>query len=348
MKLWPFRKTEVRAQGLTDTLVTALLSRAAGGSGADALQTGALEACSGLVGRAFAAAVVKADENIAGVLTPACLSLIGRSLIRKGELVLYIDVDDMGGVRLLPCASHDITGGAHVDNWIYRCQVAGPSRMKTMRAASEGVIHLRYAVDPESPWRGVGPLQVAALAGRLSAELSNSLADESGGPIGHLLPVPVDGQDESVAELRSDLRKARGQVMLVQSGDWGNVSGAPTGAGWESRRIGPQPPAALVELQQQATNEVFAAVGLSPVLFAAQSAGNAAREAWRQALSFVIKPLGRLVEAELASKLSTPVKLDFGELAGSDLQVKSRAVSSLAGAGLDINRALRIAGLDNE
>ena len=54
------------------------------------------------MGRAFSAAVVKTEnDTVLGVLNPACLSLIGRTLIRQGELVLYISVDDMGELRLL-------------------------------------------------------------------------------------------------------------------------------------------------------------------------------------------------------------------------------------------------------
>ena len=48
------------------------------GSTALPTATAALEACSGLVGRVFSAVVVKTEnDTVSGVLTPACLSLIG-------------------------------------------------------------------------------------------------------------------------------------------------------------------------------------------------------------------------------------------------------------------------------
>ena len=53
--MWPFRKEEHRAAGYSDAVVAAIVA-AAGGSKANPLQTGALEAAAGLVGRAFAAA----------------------------------------------------------------------------------------------------------------------------------------------------------------------------------------------------------------------------------------------------------------------------------------------------
>ena len=153
----------------------------------------------------------------------------------------------------------------------------------------------------------------------------------------------AEGSDPTLAGLKKDIAKVGGDLLLVQGGDWGQPGNS--AAGWETRRLGPTPPDALVTLAMQASSEVFAAVGISPLLFSSTGAGNAAREAWRQTLAFVIKPLGMLVEAELARKLETPVVLDFASLAGSDLQVKSRAFSSLASAGVDIDRALQIAGL---
>ena len=101
------QQVERRESSYTASIV-ALLSNSASGRLYTALPTAtaALEACSGLVGRAFSAAVVKTEnDTVLGVLNPACLSLIGRTLIRQGELVLYISVDDMGELRLLPCSS---------------------------------------------------------------------------------------------------------------------------------------------------------------------------------------------------------------------------------------------------
>ena len=71
-------------------------------------------------------------------------------------------------------------------------QLAGPDRTSTLYSVSaERVIHIRYAQDPERPWRGVGPIQAAALAGRLSAETLEALGDEASGPRDHSYPRPI-------------------------------------------------------------------------------------------------------------------------------------------------------------
>ena len=104
-------------------------------------------------------------------LPPAFLELIGRSLIRRGELVAAIDTES-GRLQLYPASSHDIDGSLRsLSGWRYRLNLAGPSRISTRRRIeAAGVVHIMYSRDPERPWRGNGPLQVAQLAGKLSAE----------------------------------------------------------------------------------------------------------------------------------------------------------------------------------
>ena len=91
MKWWPWGSAERRESGYTSTLVQMAIDRAKGTSGASAGATAALEACSGAVARAFAAADVSGGTFARAALTPACLSFIGRTIIRRGEAVLAID-----------------------------------------------------------------------------------------------------------------------------------------------------------------------------------------------------------------------------------------------------------------
>ena len=130
------------------------------------------------------------------------------------------------------------------------------------------VLHFRYQINPERPWRGVGPLEEAALAGRLSAELANALADEASGTRGHLLPIPVDGADPTITALKADLKTLRGRLAVVESqstGKWtaDNRQAAARG-GWNVERLGANPPEPLVMLHEVATREVLAACGISP------------------------------------------------------------------------------------
>ena len=168
---------DARGQQLTSALIEVLAGQASGAA-ITSTASSALESAVGVVGRAFAAAQVDAPDAMRDALSPACMALIGRSLIRRGEVVFAIRVID-GKVKLWPASSHDVYGGADPDQWVYRVTASGPGELHTFNdLPASGVVHIAYAVDPETPWRGVGPLQVARMAGRLSAETAAALADD--------------------------------------------------------------------------------------------------------------------------------------------------------------------------
>ena len=306
----------------------------------------ALEAAAGIVGRSFAVASIQAaSELVRDALPPELLALIGRSLIRRGQLVL--DISTAGGrLALLPAASWDIQGGPEPSSWSYRLELGGPSGSVTRREPSEGVVDLRYATDPSTPWRGLGPLQVARLDGRLGSELAAALGDEASGPVGSLLPVPAEGGDGELDDLRDDIASLRGKAALLEttSGGWGEGKIAAPQQDWTPKRLGPNPSAALVQLRQQVEASIVAACGV-PVELLVPSVGTASRESYRRFLFSTVAPLGRIVAAELSRKLETPVSLQWGELRAADISGRARAYQSLVGANMDAAKAERLAGL---
>ena len=343
---WPFGngKLETRDDSYTDVLIASLVSRAQGKSLAVPSATAALEACSGTVGRGFAAAEVTGPDPIIQALTPGIMEMIGRSLIRTGELVLLID-SSSGSLRLVPTQTHDIKGGPRPETWEYTMTLGGPSETITHEfVPAQSVLHFRYAADPSTPWRGNGPIAIANLAGTLSAETVRALGEESSGPTGRLLGIPgVDGADATVEALKTDLANARGKVALLEGGDWGN-SGGDAKVSLKTERFGPEPPASLVDLVAVASQEVYSACGLNQALWGGSQAA-AVREAWRLCLFGVLSPLGRLVEAELQDKLEDTVTLSWQELRASDLSGRARAFQSMVGGGMAVAEAVSVAGL---
>ena len=334
---------ETRDESLSDSFIAALLARAEGKSLAIPAATAALEACTGTVGRAFAAAEVGGRPIVADSLNPYLLEMIGRALIRRGELVFMIDTQ--GGVlRLLPADSWDVDGGPRPDEWRYRVTLSAPSGTETYeQMPASGVVHFRYASEPSRPWRGLGPLGVAALGGRLSAETVLQLANESSGPVGRLLGTPVDGDDATISKLRDDVAKARGRMVFLESGDWSNAGGGAMAVA-ETHRYGAEPPQSLVNLQEVATREVVMACGLNSGLWHDLGAATA-REAYRLALFGVIAPLGRMVEAELTAKLDDTVTLSWVEMRAADLTGRARAFQSMVLGGMPLADAVAVAGL---
>ena len=299
--------------------------------------------------RAFASAdVTTADSRLAGVLDPHTLSMIGRSLIRNGEYLAVIKMglqDDFP--RLATAASWDVTGGEDPAGWIYRVSLAGPSQQSMIVVPANGTIHIKYAADTVTPWRGVGPLQSARLAGRLSAEVSSALADELAGPRGQLLPLPnVGGDDPAIDALKSDIKGLNGGLAFVESqaDSFGSGPQSNPTSGWDSKRVGASIPSGSIEAARLAFSEVAAACGLSVSLWD-DSQGTGKREAYRQSLHSTIAPLGRIAAAELTAKLETDVRLDWTELRAGDVAGRARAMASMVKAGMDLAKAMALSGL---
>ena len=342
---WPWTpKTEYRQDAsFSEAVVNQILQAAGVQPAASAGATGALESAAGLIGRAFMTAEVQtASSAVLAALTPACLSLAGRTLIKAGEMIFLIETTG-GRLALLPASYVDLDGGPDPDTWRYRCTVAGPSTTISYDdVPATSIVHLTYAVDPVRPWRGIGPIQAASLAGRLSAETTRVLAEESSGKVGRLLGIPVDGSDPSVAKLRADLKAMAGQTALLETGDWNSAGGGMVNL--ETKRTGPEPPQGLVNLLIEARADVLSACGVSPVLITGGQ-GVAMREAYRQMLFSTVAPLGKLVAGELSAKLNTPIILDWAELRASDIAGRARAFGTMVGGGMDLDRAAALSGL---
>ena len=349
MKLWPWNKyaTEARSSGggYESGILSAFEAQAAASPRAQS--TAALEAASSLVARCLASATVEGPPRLAAAVTPAVLAQAGRSLIRQGEQVFEVDVSDAGLVRLLVAGHHDVYGGADPLTWTYRTSVYGPGGTTTRHLPAAGVVHVRYLVDPARPWCGVAPLRAASISGRLSAEVSQALADAESGPRGALMPLPVDGEDPTVEKLRADLRHLRGELALVESVKTmhaGAAGNAPAGD-WKQMRIGADPPAAEVELLGRAFTEVASACGCPAVLFSERGDGTARREAFRQFMHSTLEPIARLISLELSEKLEAPIALNLDRLYASDLAGRARAFGSLVKGGMELDKAAALAGL---
>ena len=326
--MWPFNRIEKRESSFTDALVAQIVA-SSGGAVPRPTATGALEFSAGLLGRALSGANVAGPPTLIKPITPAFLNQVGRELIRNGEAVYNVDVP-RDSLELTPAADWDIQGGFNPEEWIYRLSLAGPSATTTIgQRPAAGVLHFQWACEPSRPWRGVSPIAAAALAGRLSAETAKALADESSGPRGTLLAVPVDGSDPTVDALRADLRALNGQTALVESmkSGWDKASNSREApADWIARRLGANPPAGLVSLHETASREIGLAAGVPVALLSESAPGTASREAWRQYIFGTVSAVGRLVSAELSAKLG---RVDPAHVARASGQRYTRPKSSL-------------------
>ena len=266
----------------------------------DASSTAAVEAASGALSRAFAAAEVTGPPWAQRAVTAAFMAQVGRDLVRRGQSLHVIQVHG-GRVSLLPAASWHFEGDAHPDSWRVRATVYGPSSSVTRYLPFSGVVFAKWGATPGQPYTGTGPLDWAATTARLGAEIERSLADEAGGPLAQLLPVPQDGgaddEGDPLRGLKADIRAARGRAVMVETtaAGWGEGASAAPRQDWKPQRLGPGAWGGLPEVQGQAFMEVLAACGVPPGMF--QKMGDSGqREAYRRWVALVVVPLGRLLQ----------------------------------------------------
>ena len=347
---WPWQREKRDTGGDFSDAVVRLIEAQAAGTAADASSTAAVEAAAGALSRAFASAEVVGPAWVREAVSPGVLAQIGRDLIRSGDSMHVIRVGIDGMVKLVPASSWHWEGSHDPDSWTVRVTCYGPSTSTTWNLPASGVVFVRWGSAPGQPYTGTGPLSWAHTTARLQSEAERSLADEAGGPIANLLAIPQDGGDDSDAEplagLKTDIRTARGKALLVETtaAGWGEGKNAAPQADWRQQRLGPNMPAAMVELARDAFMRTLAATGTPPSLFT-DSDGTSQREGLRRWHLGTVLPLARLLEHELSMRLEAPIKLRFDGYS-KDMVSRAQVFSKLIAAeGMTKEMALAISGL---
>ena len=267
----------------------------------DAAATAAVECAAGALSRAFASAEVSGPAWAKRAISPAFLGAVGRELVRSGQSLAVIDVSALGELALLPASSWDFQGeGTRPDGWTVQAVVNGPSEAVTLYRPWPAVVFVSWGYLTGRPFAGRGPLDWAHTSARLQAEVERSLADEAGGPVANLLTVPQDGGDgteaDPLAELKSDIRAARGRALLLEttSGGYGEGRSAAPLRDWKPERLGPEPPASMDSVMGRAFVEVLGACGCPAGLFVERADGTAQRESYRRFFSLTVRAAGGL------------------------------------------------------
>lgn len=344
---WPWQKEKRESNSYTDGRILASLTDAEGTT-ATVHETAALEAAAGLYGFCLAGAVVTPSVP---ALNPALLSLLGRDVIKNGESLFLIRVAG-DRIQLIPAASWDVRGGVDPATWFYRVDAWGPTSTSPTSQIVSGaqVVHVRYSVSPSRPWYGVAPLTWASKTGALAGGLESGMAGEAQGPSGYVLPVPQDGgdggEDDPVANLKTDLATARGKTQLIETtaAGWGEGRAAAPMQDWQAKRYGINMPAPNVDLRNAAAVSVLNACQVPAALFDTAD-GTSQREAWRRFAMGPLAGLAAIIEREVSDKLMTAIKFDFSGLWAHDIAGRAVAFKNLVAGGMDIERAAGASGV---
>ena len=351
MLAWLKRKpTETRSAGYSDAILAAFESGAAT-KAASTASTAAIEAVAGLLARTMCSASVTAPPWARKAISPVWLAMTCRSLVREGEALSLIGMDDHGDLLLHPAGHWHWRGSALSERtWVCTATVTGPTDSQTRQVQRDQAVWLQWARSPAAPHLGRSPHRLASLASKAAAEVEKALGNEAAGPVAQLLTVPeghdVDSEDDSdpMATLRSGIAGAAGKALLLETvaGGYGDRATAPH-RDWVASRLGPNPPAPLVQLAQHTFNRLVAACGASPALFDTAD-GTAQREALRRWHLGTVLPVARIIETELTDRLDAEVKLRF-DLYATDLAGRAGAFKRLVDGGMSLETAAAISGV---
>ena len=319
--MWPFKPTTEKrnSSDYTQQIIQSFEDAEFDLGSSAVTQTAAIETAAGLWRRAFSSASVSPMNMRTQGLSPQFLGWVAEGLIREGESLALIQADE-NGIHLQPAASHSAIAGG-IREWRYRVSVFGPSKTKTETSVpSSGVVHFRWSYDPRNPERGLAPWERARTSSQLAANLEQRLAEEMSAVTGFLLPIPSDpGGVESDGEtldtygnLKAELKKLRGKTSLVETvgTGFGEGSQAAVKGDWMPRRLGANPPTALIDLRDRASLSLLQCCGI-PVGLVNGSDGSSKRESYRSFLHSSVSPVAATIEHELSLKLETDIKLDF-------------------------------------
>ena len=337
----PRPRVEVRDSSYTDTVIARLVAASAGVGDGSALA--AIETAARWWGLGLASATVKPENLALDALTPSALDTIGRALCRSGESLHVIAVRG-GRVTLTPTASWTVHGSDDPASWLYRVTISGPDSTRTITLPAASVLHVRYAPHPSRPWAGRSPVRLAIDTARVAGLLETATAGELNFTQQQVLTprrgagdyAPTDSMSpDTITKIVSAVAEHVGTGAFVIPADV------------TAQRLGPEPPDSFALLRDRLENSILAMCGIPPALVAARGTGTAMREAFRQILHALLKPLGAILGEELREKLHPDATLNFSALRAGDITGSARAFGSLVTAGVTPASAAAIVGLDD-
>lgn len=323
----PWKRAETR--DYTDAIVEALVEATAddepmGGPPA------AVACAAGLLGRALAVAELAPENLLTAPLTPSVRARIGTEMVVHGGSLHVIHVDGQT-VELEPVEPDqwERSGGD------YLIGPAGDRR----RVSAEQILHVRWAGGDTPP--GEGPTM------RLLRGVERALAHEADQQTAYLIPAPGDPESPTWEAVERALKRPRGRRALVSTmADGGGDRNSRPDQDWGQKRMGIEPPEEVVQLRSEAQAAVLGAIGFHPAFLNAAANGDALKEAQRYVLHFLLQPAALFLAEEIQAKLGVSPTLDFSALRAADIRAKAQALGTMVGAGVELDEALSIAGLD--
>ena len=200
--------------------------------------------------------------------------------------------------RLYQSSEWDVDGGVKRSQWVYNCDLSGPTTTIRQTFPRRRVLHVLVDPSPREPWYGVSPAKRAGVTADLAGLLESALRTDAQTPVKQIIPQPEGATDPTIAALEMALKDGATRLAMpptTQAAYSEGRSSAPA-QDWQPRRLGPDPTIAEVQLAGEAQARMLAAYGVHPSVMDPKATAGALREAHRQTQIDLIEPLGKLVE----------------------------------------------------
>ena len=338
-----FSRTESRE--INEPKLNPVVNRPSSSQYARATHLAVVEACISLIANCFMQSTIQ-PEAVSGALKRDMLANLIRFMLSRGESLAVIEVDDNGKILLNQSTSWDVQGQTLDPNkWIYQVQISYPSGGKTIRTSGDGVIHLRYSSQPESPYIGLSPLYFMQETAGLIYSLDRKFDEEAQTSTGQIVSLTMDA---TTPQSQIDYDEHYKRLSQMQGGIFIERQNRERGS-YQSfagrQRIGPEFSDNMIQLRDRLEANIASAFGIPIELLIADGEGTATREAFRRFILTTVQPLAIKVEEELSIKLEQQVELSFEALRSADLQGIGRAIKNLVDSGIPLEEALKQAGL---
>ena len=336
--MWPF-KTEKRAAvdgagNYTDDVVNRIV-RTAQGSLIDPNDLASVQAGIGLIQRTFEGADYAGDQRAIDSIKPFLSWLVG-CLVLRGEAYLYIN--DNGD--LVPATLSQVKGEPG-GSPVYKLILISPSgHTETISAAASST--LAFISRPgRNPWRGVSPIGQAGLSGQAAAFLERGFE-----LIAKQIPVSIIGvpdklslqQADGIAEVIS--KAARDGVPAVFGSENSTNPTIVSSATQGSQTAG-------ADLRQTLAGELSALIGVPyPLIYSGSTGGAVVRESLRIFHRLTLRPLATVIQNEVKRKTELSIAITFSNASVVDHQAQGRALKSYIDAGLTMEQAAHILGIE--
>ena len=333
-----FSPTEKRADNYTETFLAGQLATARGFDGIRG--SAAYKSALNLIAASASVSDVSGDH--AEALRPH-IGSIARALTDRGESTFSIEASATGQLVLIPITISDVVGSADPTSWHYSATRTGPSENRVVSLPAEAVVAFKINASPRRAWRGRGALEASATADLLAGLEKQLSAESRFSPARLVSGTMVKDQRHQIKDTI-----AAGGIVTIAGGKSG---GTESTKALEVGALGGEFTAAGVKLHEQLSSLISSVLGVPADLLSAGSEAGS-RESFRRFAATTMAATLEAISIEFNRKIG-PLEISMDRLRAGDISARSRAVGTRAAAvgrlvtaGVDLERAMRVAGLD--